>query len=82
MKQKYKAKCTFRLGSTFCLVFTFLASAQTLPAGTGNPEFQSICSSCHTLNIVTKRRMTRAEWAGLVNNMVLRGAQGSPEDLD
>lgn len=26
--------------------------------------------------------MTRAEWAGLVNDMVSRGAQGSPEDLD
>jgi putative heme-binding domain-containing protein len=82
MKQKHKAKCIFRLGSTFYLAFTFVASAQTLPGGTGNAEFQSICGSCHALIIVTKQRMTRAEWAGVVNNMVLRGAHGSPEDLD
>jgi putative heme-binding domain-containing protein len=82
MKQKSKIGFIFRLGSTFCLTSTFVASAQSLPAGTGSAEFQRICSSCHAVNIATNQRMTRAEWAGLVNDMVSRGAQGSPEDLD
>ncbi len=72
----------FRMGSIFCLASTFVASAQSLPTGSGRAEFQSICGSCHALNIVTDQRRTRAEWAGLINDMVSRGAQGSPEELD
>jgi putative heme-binding domain-containing protein len=82
MKQISKMGFAFRLGSTVCLASTFVSSAQNLPAGTGSAEFQRICSSCHATNIVTNQRMTRAEWAGLVSDMVSRGAQGSPEDLD
>lgn len=81
MKQRHITNCVFRWASAFGLFSSFVAGAQTLPAGPGRAEFQSICSSCHALNIVTRQRMTRAEWAALVNDMVSRGAQGSPEDL-
>jgi putative heme-binding domain-containing protein len=82
MKHRHTTKCVFRLGSAVWLASSFVANAQTLPAGAGRAEFRSICSSCHALNIATNQRKTRAEWAGVVNDMVSRGAQGSAEDLD
>lgn len=57
-------------------------SAQSLPLGGGRAEFQRICSSCHAVNIATNQRMSHSDWAGVVDEMVSRGAQGSPEDLE
>jgi putative heme-binding domain-containing protein len=56
--------------------------AQTLPEGTGRAAFQRICSACHSVNVATSQRMTRAEWSGVVNDMVSRGAQGTSGELE
>ena len=58
------------------------ANAQSLPAGSGKADFQRICSTCHTVDRATGQRMTRAEWAVVVSDMVARGAQGSSAELD
>jgi putative heme-binding domain-containing protein len=60
----------------------FTAHAQSLPPGNGKADFQRICSVCHTVDRATSQRMSRAEWAGVVNDMVGRGAQGSTAELD
>ena len=82
MKSQYGLKCIFKLASMACLASALAANAQTLPEGKGRAEFQRICSSCHSVNMATSQRMTHSEWAGVVNDMVSRGAQGSTEDLD
>jgi putative heme-binding domain-containing protein len=58
------------------------AHAQTLPPGTGRADFQRICSGCHSTDRASSQRMTRAEWAGVVSDMVGRGAQGTSAELD
>jgi putative heme-binding domain-containing protein len=82
MGQTYRSKCIVILGSIACLTTAFTANAQSLPAGNGKADFQRICSSCHSMDRATSQRMTRAEWAAVVTDMVARGAQGSSAELD
>jgi putative heme-binding domain-containing protein len=64
------------------LIFAVSGHAQSLPEGQGKAEFQHICGNCHSVSIATSQRMTQAQWTGVVNDMVSRGAQGSQQDLD
>jgi putative heme-binding domain-containing protein len=64
------------------LTIALTANTQSLPAGSGKADFQRICSSCHSVDRGTSQRMTRAEWAAVVSDMVARGAQGSSAELD
>jgi putative heme-binding domain-containing protein len=64
------------------LTTVLTANAQSLPAGSGKEDFQRICSGCHSVDRATSQRMTRAEWAAVVSDMVARGAQGSSAELD
>jgi putative heme-binding domain-containing protein len=76
---------TYRLNRTIVLgLFGTVLSVhtQTLPEGTGRAAFQRICSVCHSVNVATSQRMTRAEWSEVVNDMVSRGAQGTSGELD
>ena len=50
-------------------------SAKPLPQGDGRELVQQTCGgSCHDIATVTSRRMNRAEWSAVVDNMVARGA--------
>src|SRR5277367_2791227 len=82
MNMTYRSKCIFTLGSIFVLSFAVCGYAQSLPAGQGKAEFQRICGNCHSVSIATSQRMTQAQWTGVVNDMVSRGAKGSQPDLD
>ena len=82
MDMSYRSKCIFSLGSMFVLSFAVSGYAQSLPEGQGKAEFQRICGNCHSVSIATSQRMTQAQWTGVVNDMVSRGAQGSQQDLD
>ena len=76
---------TYRLNRTIVVgLFGAVLSVhtQTLPEGTGRAAFQRICSVCHSVNVATSQRMTRAEWSGVVNDMVSRGAQGTSGELE
>jgi putative heme-binding domain-containing protein len=65
-----------------CLAYAFAGHGQTLPEGTGKAEFQQICTSCHAASMATSQRMDQTQWAGVVNDMVSRGAHGSQQDFD
>jgi putative heme-binding domain-containing protein len=82
MGRNFKSKCTCPVTWIVCLTVACIANAQSLTEGTGRAEFQHICSACHGLDTVTSQHMSRAEWAGVVNDMVSRGAQGTQGDLD
>ena len=61
----------------------FLAQAQdSLPEGRGKAEFTRICSQCHSTTIVTKLRNSEDGWAGIVDDMVSRGAQGTDDEFN
>lgn len=67
--------------ATSTLYLAVAAATPSLPPGKGKPIVQRMCSSCHTLNVVTAKRASKPQWAQLVDQMVARGAQGSDEDI-
>ena len=71
------------------LVFVAAASpsraqqnANPLPAGEGRELVAVACSQCHYLGTIAKIRDGAAGWRIFVNNMVLRGAQLKPSEVD
>jgi len=55
---------------------------QALPEGRGRNETQRICGQCHGVEMATKLRMSEERWAGVVDDMVSRGAQGTQDEFD
>jgi len=53
-----------------------------LPEGSGRAQLERVCTPCHGLDNVVRSRMTKEKWAGVVDNMVSRGAQGTEDDFD
>jgi competence protein ComEA len=56
-------------------------SEPKLPEGPGKAQFSRICSECHSVDVVTNMRMSEGGWAGVVDDMVSRGAQASSDDI-
>ncbi len=59
------------------------AAAQDLklPDGSGKATTEKVCGSCHGAEIMIGRQETRETWGAIVDDMVQRGAQGTPEEL-
>jgi cytochrome c5 len=53
-----------------------------LPAGDGRDLVSVACSQCHYLGTIAKIRDGAAGWRMYVNNMVLRGAQLTPDEIN
>jgi cytochrome c5 len=53
-----------------------------LPAGDGHDLVAVACSQCHFLTTIAKIRDGAPGWRLYVNNMVLRGAQLTPAEVD
>jgi cytochrome c5 len=56
--------------------------ADPLPQGDGHDLVAVACSQCHFLSTIAKIRDGAPGWRLYVNNMVLRGAQLTPEEVD
>lgn len=82
MNAKHGSKWVWSLWLAGWVSWSLMGRAQTLPEGKGKAEFQRICNSCHSVSIATGQRMDQAQWTGVVNDMVSRGAQGTQQDLD
>jgi putative heme-binding domain-containing protein len=65
-----------------CIGYALGGHGQTLPEGKGKAEFQKVCGNCHSVSMATSQRMDQAQWTGVVNDMVGRGAQGTQQDFD
>ena len=53
-----------------------------LPAGDGRDLVLNSCNTCHNLKVVVRARKNRAEWAKSVNDMIQRGSQIFPEEIE
>ncbi len=53
------------------------AWAQTQPPAVLN----KVCGACHPLETVTSQRRNRAQWQESIDQMVARGAKGTPEEF-
>jgi cytochrome c5 len=56
--------------------------ANPLPPGDGRDLVAVACSQCHYLGTIAKIRDGAAGWRTYVSNMVLRGAQLTPAEVD
>ena len=65
------------MASGFCQ-----SSTPKLPEGSGRAQLERVCTTCHGLENVVRSRMTKEKWAGVVDNMASRGAQGTDDDFD
>jgi mono/diheme cytochrome c family protein len=61
---------------------TAAASPDGLPPGPGRDIFAATCSQCHALSVITHIRWDKAAWRHQVYDMVQRGAQVSPAEMD
>jgi cytochrome c5 len=57
-------------------------TAPALPSGEGRDIVAVACTQCHTLNPLTVMRDGPIGWKRHVYNMVIRGAQLTPRDVD
>ena len=53
-----------------------------LPPGDARQSVLESCSSCHNLKVVVLARKNRSEWGKAINDMVQRGAQLFPEEIE
>lgn len=56
------------------------AQESVLPNGPGKDTVVAVCSGCHGLETLAKRR-TRAQWQETAEAMIAQGAQGSPQEI-
>jgi cytochrome c5 len=59
-----------------------LAAESPLPEGEGKELVQRMCRNCHTIEVVTAARLSKARWAVVVEDMRVRGAKGTDEEAD
>ncbi len=57
------------------------ALAQTLPNGNGKEVVEMICSGCHDLSPIIGGGFSRADWEGVIKNMIDMGATITPEQV-
>lgn len=57
-------------------------SPTTLPDGDGKAVVQRDCSQCHSLETVTRARLTRKQWEARIDEMIAKGAKLSDDDID
>jgi cytochrome c5 len=57
-------------------------TVQALPSGEGRDIVAVACTQCHTLNPLTAMRDGPVGWKRHVYNMVIRGAQLTPREVD
>lgn len=62
-----------------------IAAAQSsggLPNAPGRDTVERICGACHSPTMVLGHGMTREQWSNTVQNMIARGAKGTPAEFN
>lgn len=57
------------------------ADASPLPQGEGRELVLRACSTCHQPDVVVHQRLSRDDWANLVEQMASNGATASDEEF-
>ena len=66
----------------FIVLTAGAARADTMPPGPMHDTVVKACAQCHSADVVSSQRKTRAGWADTVNQMVANGAQVSDAEFD
>jgi hypothetical protein len=74
-----------RRGRYWCACFSLTligaVSAQNLPDGEGRSTVAKVCGGCHEVSIVASQKMSRPEWADLVDQMMDKGAKATEKEV-
>ena len=62
------------------LAMLSFAAANPLPEGAGKKILQTACASCHGLDTVAAKKLSKQEWQGVVKSMIDRGASLTKEE--
>src|ERR1700753_382583 len=75
---------SFILAAAGVLLGSVAAAQQSnpFPPGPGRDIVATACTQCHRAGPIIQLRMGEAGWRRQVYNMVLRGAQIGPDDMD
>ena len=76
-------KRTLAVSMVACLgsALPLWAQEPALPEGKGKAQFTRICTGCHGLEVLNGIRMSEGGWAGVVDDMISRGAQASNDEI-
>ena len=67
--------------AALCLAAGLANNSTGLPDGPGKDAVMKVCSDCHTMDSIRKRRLSREDWSAKIEDMVQRGAQGSDDEF-
>jgi competence ComEA-like helix-hairpin-helix protein len=71
---------------SFCSIILLtwhpLAAGQELPPGKGKDVLERMCTVCHGLDTATGPRLSKERWSKIVDDMVVRGATGTDQEID
>jgi len=77
-----RAVAVVLVGALPLVYATVVARQATLPDGRGKREFEKVCAGCHPVeDAVRGSRRARESWQQIVDDMVVRGAEGSDAEL-
>ena len=69
------------VGMALALPLAAQSNEQLLPPGTDRQKLQQLCVGCHEMDLVVARRHTRAEWEGVMEDMIARGTKGTEAEI-
>ena len=57
-----------------------LPGAELLPEGAGRDTTLRVCTGCHEPEVIVNRTQNAAPWSDVVQGMVEKGAEATPEE--
>lgn len=69
------------IGLFTAAILTGQSNEESLPAGPAKEKLVKLCVGCHEMDLVVARRHTRAEWEGVMEDMIARGSKGTAADM-
>jgi mono/diheme cytochrome c family protein len=73
----------FLMGSALAVLLQSDAElAESMPEGEGKAMVTNVCTTCHSLGNIVNTRGDRDEWEQTVNDMIARGAQIFPDEME
>jgi cytochrome c5 len=60
--------------------FAYIPTPSNLPEGPEKYTVEKVCGPCHGVALLNGRQGTANSWSGTIDNMIGRGAAGTPEE--
>jgi len=71
-----------KISVMICAVALGSAPAAELPPGKGRETFETVCTSCHGVDIALQMRQTRTGWINIIKLMKDMGADATPAQFN